>query len=169
MTEIQDFNKLLRKIKYDDQAREEFFFRYYNRLRLHIFYKYGDFPDWEDIVHDVINKLIETDWTDYPYVESPVYWLYTIADNHAKDIFKKSNRICEFKEESFSDFNVEKIEMRNDIRNAMKHLKHEMQYILYAQFWLGKELYTIAKEIGKSYANTRVTAWRARNLLKKYL
>lgn len=169
MNEAQKFNRLLKKIKYDNEAREEFFFIYYNRLRLHISRKYGSFPDWEDIVHDVINKLIETDWTDYPYVESPISWLYTVADNHAKDLFKKSNRISEFNEDKFSDFNIENIEMREDLRNAMRQLKVEMQYILYSQFWLGKKLYIIAKEMGKSYVSVRVKASRAKKLLKKYL
>ena len=169
MNEVQEFNKLLRKIKYDAQARELFCFRYYSLLKIHVFYKYGDYSDWEDVVHDVIKKLIDTDWTDYPFIESPTYWLFTVADNHAKDEFKKSNRICEFSENRYSGFNIEFVEMRNDVRDAMKHLKRDMQYILYAHYWLGKELYTIADDMGKSYASVRVNASRARNLLKKYL
>ena len=169
MTDIQDFNDLLRKINIDADAKERFWFKYYNLLKLHVFYKYGNFSDWEDVVHDVVNKIIGTDWTNYPYIESPTYWLYTIADNRAKDIFKKSNRICEFKYDTYSEFNVEFIDIRSDIRNAMRHLKREAQYVLYAHYWLGKELYTIAEEINKSYGNTRAIAKRARNRLKKYL
>lgn len=169
MSDVQEFNRLLRKIKYDEEAREKFFFLYFNKLRLHISQKYGNFSDWEDIVQDVTLKIIETDWTDYPYINNPMSWLYRIADNHAKDMFKKFNRICEFEEERFADFNIERVEMKSDVRDAMRHLKREMQYILYAQNWLGKNLYTIAKELGKTYVGVRVTAWRARNLLEKYL
>lgn len=169
MNEAQKFNRLLKKIKYDNDAREEFFFLYYNKLRSHIFHKYGSFPDWEDIVHDVINKLIETDWSQYQFVENPISWLYTVADNHAKDLFKKFNRISEFNEDKFSEFNIDKIDMREDLRDAMKHLKVEHQYILFAQFWQGKKLYTIAAEMGKSYVSVRVNSSRARRLLKKYL
>ena len=169
MTEVQEFNELLRKINSDAEAKEIFWLKYYSLLKSHVKLKYGDFPDWEDIVHDVVNKIISTDWTGYPYIDSPVSWLYTIADNHAKDVFKKVNRICDFKEETYSDFNIEYIAIRNDVRNAMRHLKRETQYILYAYYWLGKELYTIAKEIGKSYVSVRVTILRARKLLKKYL
>lgn len=169
MTDIQEFNDLLRKIKYDPAAREKFWCEYYNLLKTHVYFKYGDFSDWEDIVHDVVKKIISIDWTNYPYIESPAYWLYTIADNHAKDLFKKANRICEFKEETYSGFNIEYVDVRNDVRNAMRHLKRENQYVLYAYYWLGKELFTIAEEIGKSYGNTRAIARRSRNRLKKYL
>ena len=169
MTEVQEFNESLRKIKYDPDEREKFWFKYYNLLKTHVFLKYGSFPDWEDIVHDVVNKIISTDWTSYPEIESPTSWLYTIADNHAKDIFKKSNRICEFDEKTYSNFTIEAVDMRNDVRNAIRHLKRDKQYIIYAYFWLGKELYTIAKEMRKSYVSVRVAAIRARNLLKKFL
>lgn len=169
MSEVREFNDLLRKIKYDGNARQVFFSKYYNLLHSHVRLKYGSYADWQDIAHDVVTKLIETDWTDYPYIERPTSWLYTIADNHAKDLFKKSNRILEFKEYGYSDFNLEYIEIRNDVRNAMNNLDRDSQYILYAHNWLGKELYTIAEEMGKSYASIRTKAKRARDKLKKYL
>ena len=169
MTEVQEFNDSLRKIKYDTNEREKFWFKYYNLLKTHVLLKYGKFPDWEDIVHDVVNKIISTDWTDYPQIESPISWLYKVADNHAKDIFKKLNRICEFDDKTYSNFTIESVDMRNDVRNAIMHLKRDKQYIIYAYFWLGKELYTIAKEMNKSYVSVRVAALRARNLLKKFL
>lgn len=169
MSEVQEFNELLKKINSDADAKERFWLKYYSLLKVHVKLKYGNFPDWEDIVHDVVNKIISTDWTGYPNVDSPVSWLYTLADNHAKDVLKKANHICEFNENLYPDFNIEYIDMRNDVRDAMKHLKRETQYILYAYYWLGKELYTIAKEIGKSYVSVRVTILRARKLLKKYL
>lgn len=169
MTEVQEFNELLKKINIDADANERFWFKYYSLLKAHVKLKYGDFSDWEDIVHDVVNKIISTDWTDYPYVDRPVSWLYTIADNHAKDVLKKANRICKLSEDTYSGFNLGNIDMRNDVRNAMKHLKRETQYILYAYYWLGKDLYTISQEIGKSYVNVRVTVLRARRILKKYL
>lgn len=169
MSEVREFNDMLRKIKYDKDARQIFFSKYYNRLHEHMRLKYGSYPDWQDIVHDVVTKLIETDWTDYPYIERPISWLFTIADNHAKDLFKKSNRICEFKEYCYSDFSIEYIEMRNDVRNAMDKLDRDSQYIIYANHWLGKELYTIAEEMGKSYVSVRVQISRARKKLEKLL
>lgn len=169
MTEVQEFNELLKKVNIDADARERFWLKYYSLLKVHVKLKYSDFSDWEDIVHDVVNKIISTDWTGYPYVESPTHWLYTIADNHAKDLFKKANRICEFEESTYLNFNIEDVDMRNDVRDAIRHLKRETQYILFAHYWLGKELYTIAQEIGKSYVSVRVTVLRARRLLKKYL
>lgn len=169
MTEVREFNTLLRKIKYDDSAKRKFCSEFYSLVKIHVHSKYAGFPDWEDIVHDVINKIINTDWTSYPYVESPVSWLYTIADNLAKDLFKRTNRICEFKENSHPDFNIDYIEVRSDVREAMRNLKRDEQYILYNHYWLGKELYTIADEMGISYSNIRVKISRARKFLKKYL
>lgn len=169
MIGVHKFNILLRKLKYDGNARQIFFDEYYNRLQLHVRLKYSGYEDWQDIAHDIVTKLIETDWTDYPYIESPVYWLYTIADNHIKDVFKKTNRICEFNEYNYSDFNIDYIEMRYDVRNAMEKLSREEQYILYAYNWLGKELYVIADELGKSYSSVRVAIKRARDKIKKYL
>ena len=169
MTEVQEFNRLLRKIKYDREAKEIFCFKYYSRLKMHVYFKYGDYSDWEDIVHDVMKKIIDTDWTDYPTVDKPICWIFTIADNHAKDLFKRTNRICEFNETLYPDFDINNIDISNDIRNALGHLNRDEQYIIYAYYWLGKELYTIAKETGKSYVGVRVKISRARNLLKKYL
>ena len=167
MTEDQEFNESLRKIKYDRDEREKFWFKYYNKLKLHVLLKYGTFSDWEDIVHDVVSKLISNDWTDYPYIENPTAWLYKVADNHAKDIFKKTNRICEFDEQTYSNFSIEAVELRNDIRNAIKQLKRDKQYIIYAHYWLGKELYTIAEEMNKSYGSVRAEAKRAKDILEK--
>ena len=169
MTEVQEFNVLLRKIKYDKEARQKFFCKYYNRLHMHGRLKYGKFSDWQDVVHDVVTKLIETDWTDYQYIENPTAWLFTVADNRAKDFFKKSNRILEFNEYHYSDFNIEDVELSNDVRNAMKHLTRDEQYVLYAYYWLGKEQYIIAKEMGKTYGSVRTQIKRSRDKLKKYL
>lgn len=171
MTKVKEFNELLRKIKYDAEAKETFCFKYYGLLKNHVRLKYRNYCDWEDIVHDVINKIISTDWTDYPYIDNPVSWLYTVADNHAYDLFKKSNRIYELNENlyAYSDFNIEYVDIRNDVREAIKHLKPQTQYIIYAHYWLGKELYAIADEVGKSYTSVRVIIFRARILLKKYL
>ena len=169
MTDVQEFNELLKKINKDSGAKERFWLKYYSLLKLHVKLKYGDFPDWEDIVHDVVNKIISTDWTSYPYIDRPVSWLYTIADNHAKDVFKKANRICELSEDTYSAFNIEYVDMRNDMRNALKHLDRETQYLIYSFYWHGKELYTIADEMGISYINVRVKISRARKLLEKYL
>lgn len=169
MTEVQEFNDRLRKIKYDPDEREKFWFVYYNRLKTHVSLKYGDYPDWEDIVHDVVKKIIETDWSNYPRIENPTSWLYTVADNHAKDVFKKYNRICEFDDKNYSTFSIDVVDMRNDVRNAISRLKRDKQYIIYAYFWLGKKLSTIAKEMNKTYVAVRVAAVRARNLIKKFL
>ena len=169
MLDSHEFNILLRKIKYDEDAKQKFCLEYYNLLKMHVRSKYSNFPNWEDIVHDVIKKIFSTDWSEYPNIDNPIQWLYAIADNHAKDLFKKTNRICEFNETLYSDFNIEIVEMRNDVREAMRHLKRDEQYLLYAHYWLGKELYTIAEEMGKSYVSIRVKIFRARNLLKKYL
>lgn len=169
MTGVQEFNETLRKIKYDADSREKFCFKYYNLLKIHVSLKYGDFPDWEDVVHDVIKKLIEVDWTNYPYIEKPVAWLYTIADNIAKDRFKKSNRICGFNDNTYSTFSIETVDMRNDVREAMKHLNRKEQYILYGYYWLGKELFVIAEEVNMKYSAVRATVSRARKALKKFL
>lgn len=169
MTESKEFNKLLKTIKFDKKSQEIFCFKYYNKLKMHVFAKYGSFSDWEDIVHDVIKKIFNTDWTNYPYVDKPINWLYAIADNHAKDLLRSTNRICEFNESSYYDFNIDYINLRSDVRNALKQLDVELQYIIYSYYWLGKELYSIADEIGISYTNARVKISRARKLLKKYL
>ena len=169
MIDSHEFNILLRKIKYDEDAKQKFCFEYYNLLKMYISSKYSKFQDWEDILHDVISKIFSTDWSDYPYVNKPTQWLYTIADNHAKDLFKRTNRIFEFKENLYPGFNIEDVDIRNDVREAMKHLTRDEQYILYAHYWLGKELYTIAEEMGKSYVSIRVKIFRARNSLKKFL
>ena len=169
MTEDQEFNQLLKKTKYDAEAQEIFCFKYYSLLKKHVFSKYGNFPDWEDIVHDVINKIFETDWTNYQYIKRPVSWLYAVADNYAKDIFKKANRIYEFNDNAYSNFNIDTVDIRNDVRDAIRHLKREEQYIIYAHYWLRKELYTIAKELNKTYVGVRVAIFRARKILKKFL
>lgn len=169
MTEVQEFNELLRKLNNDADASDRFWFKYYNMLKTHVKMKFGNYPDWEDIVQDIVNKIMSTDWTGYPYVDKPANWLYTIADNHAKDVLKKTNRVCEFKDTFYADFNIDYIDMRNDVRDAMKRLDLQTQYILYSHYWLGKELYVIADEMGISYGNVRVKISRARKQLKKFV
>ena len=166
MKTAKTFNELLRKLNCDPVARERFFDEYYDNIRAHAYCKYGEYSDWEDIVQDVVRKLLETDWTSYSFVKYPATWLNTIADNRAKDLFRRSNRVLISDSEFLDGFDINNTLMEIDIREELKQIPKNTQYIIYAQY---KEVYSyleISEQLGESYSNVRVKAHRALKNLK---
>ena len=166
MISARTFNILLRKLNSDPRARELFFNEYYSIIKAHAYWQFGKYNDWEDIAHDVVSKILETDWSSYSYVQFPASWLCAVVDNHAKDTFKRSNRIVSVAEFFIEDFNIDDTIMSLRVRNELKKFSKDIQYIIYAHFWEGYTYQEISRKLGISAVNVRVKAFRALKILK---
>ena len=163
----QKFNKLLRKIKYDKQALSEIYDEYYLKIKVHIQRRFGQLVNAEDMAHDVFLKLMSFDREEY--IDYPTSWIYTVADNMIKDVLRVTQKDEELTETVASPFNVDKVILSMDIKNALAHLDEVSKKIIYLHFWEGYSLKEIAHELQISYANVRAKASRAYKTLKKYL
>lgn len=160
------FNNLLQRLSYDTEAKVQFFDNYYDIIKAHSFMNFPKCVDWEDIAHDVVRKLLETDWRGYEYVKFPSAWLRTIIINHAKDFFKHSSRIV-----SLGEMYDEKVDLGEDLIGSeiwerLKGFPPDVQYIITAHFRDGYSYLEIAKKLGLTHENVRVKAYRALKSLK---
>ena len=168
MITAKEFNSLLKKIKYDDGARTKFLNYYYVKLKFHLKTYIGSYSDWEDVLHDVIEKLISTDWGGYPYIEHPISWLFRMSDNCARDMIRREKFTCELPEFMPDKFNIDESLVHGELRAAMKKcLPPEEQYIFYLYLWGGYSLKEIAEILGVSYAGIRTKVSRAYKILKE--
>lgn len=169
MIDAKIFNELLKKIYYDPEARELFFKNYYELIKSRVKWKLGNRSEWEDVAHDVVRKLLETDWTDYPYVNFPVGWLNAIADNSAKDLFRQTNKIVQIIEDSAEEFNLNTALVEMELKEKLGKFPKDVQYIIHAHFIEGYTYLEISKILGISHENVRVKASRTLKKLKTSL
>lgn len=166
MNTADAFNRLLKNLYYDPQAKEQFFEEYYDNIMSHTYWKFGKFCDWEDIAHDVVRLLLETNWTDYPYVRYPASWLSSIIENHAKDIFRRTNRLVSDKCDVADKFNIDDTILKIELKEKLKKFPNDVRYIIYAHYFEGYSYKEISEQIGLSQENVRVKSCRTMKSLK---
>ena len=95
------FNRQLKRLASDKRALEALYAEYALPMKAHLLRRFGSLVSAEDVTQDVFVKLLSL--RDPPRVEYPASWLYTLADNRAKDISstrrraarsKRSTRTC---------------------------------------------------------------------------
>lgn len=166
MKDIKTFNEQLRKLNSDSAVRTQFFNEHYGEIKAHTFWKFGKFNDWEDLAHDVVRKLIETDWSNYPYIEFPASWLNSVIDNYAYDVLRHNSRVYSMDTFALEAFSLDETIMDSNVRDALKKLSKDIQYIIYAHYWEGYTYIEIANQLGLTPVNVRVKAFRAQQILK---
>lgn len=83
------FNKLLKEVKCNLRAFTELYTYYFPKVVFFITNKYRDTQLGEDVAQDLFIKLFDI---QYEYINNPLAWLYTLADNAAKNMLKKKSR-----------------------------------------------------------------------------
>ena len=162
------FNRLLRKIKYDDRAVQKIYDAFYTKIKERVQFHFGDLTCPEDMAQEVFMKLYTMETPDY-YVEAPGIWIQTFTDNYVIDRLRVSHPELELLESQPSDFDIERTILKADLMNAFSHLDEVSQKIVYMHYWEGFKLKEVAIILKMSYVNVRQIASRARKQLEPYL
>ncbi len=83
----REFNICLRKIKTNIKAFNRLYNYYFPKIVVHIYVIYKNKSLSEDIAQDFFVKLLETQ--KFYYIKFPNAWVYTVAENIAKNIIAK--------------------------------------------------------------------------------
>lgn len=165
---VHKFNRLIQRIKYDKKAIEEIYVEYYPRIILHLKGRFGKLISGPDIAQEVFVSLMSAELPKK--VEYPTTWIFKIADNKAIDKIKKLN--CEvplYDNYSYESFELDRMIIKEDVKQLMKNINKEQQMILYMYLWEGYSHKEIAALLHISPANVRTKVSRAYAELKKYL
>lgn len=167
--ETKEFNDLLIKTKYDKSAITRIYQEYAPNVKLHLFRRFGDAVDVDDIVHEVFMKLMLIDWSKYKPVKSPSAWLFKIADHLALDKIKKQHidYSIEDYEDSFSYFDLEKLMIMEDVKTALSYLDKVTAKIIYLNKYEGYKFNEIAAMLSMKPIAVRVRASRGYKKLEK--
>lgn len=163
----QKFNDLLKRMKYDKNAVEEFYNAFYLSIKAHVQYRFGKLVNPEDMAHDVFMKLYTMETPSY--VEAPAKWLGKFTDNFVIDKIRVSHPELELLESHPSDFDLEKTIVKFDLKNAISRLDQVSQKIIYLNYWERYSLKEVAVILKMSYGNVRQIASRAYKELRPYL
>lgn len=163
----QKFNRLLRNIKHDKRSLALIYTEYYPKLVFHVQRRFGKLISPDDIAQDIFSKLMQLEI--HYFVKTPTAWLYTLADNRAKDILKSCHEEVALEEYLADEFSIDSTILNLDVKKALSHLDLKSQQIIYLHIWEGYSYEEISKGLNISCANIRVKASRAYKELKKYL
>ena len=161
------FNRQLNRLASDKRALEALYAEYALPMKAHLLRRFGSLVSAEDVTQDVFVKLLSL--RDPPRVEYPASWLYTLADNRAKDILRATHPEAALEEGLAAPFDLDRTIVNAQTRRALEALDEDVRRILYLHFWEGYSLKEIAAESGMSYANVRVKVSRAYRKLKEIL
>lgn len=164
----QKFNRLLRKIKYDKNAVDEFYAAFYLRIKNRVQFRFGNLINSEDMAQEVFMKLYTMEPPDY-FIKAPAIWIYRFTDNHVIDRLRVMHSELELRDSQPSAFDIEDTILKVDMQNAMSHLDTISQKILYLNIWEKIKLKDVAVMLNMSYVNVRQIASRARKELEPYL
>lgn len=163
------FNALIAKARNKDGCAIEILSKYcIVTMRKHLSILSKNEQEVEDWAHDVFVYKIYSKLPDY-FIESPAAWLNKVADHYVFTLFKKEKRTTPFIEEitenrEFSD-RVDEIM----VKDALHKLNKTDYQILVLKFYYRHSYNSIAKMVRLNAATVRQRAFRARQILKKYV
>lgn len=79
----KEFNNYIGKLKTNKKVFDELYNYYFPKIVIHILVQYKDKDFSEDVAQEFFLKLFKL--KDIPYIEYPNTWVYTIAENIAKN------------------------------------------------------------------------------------
>ncbi|MEO5953937.1 MAG: RNA polymerase sigma factor [Chloroflexia bacterium] len=153
---------------------------YAPKLYRYAVYQTGDEQGAEDIVSEVITRMLEK-IDNYNYTGAPFQtWLFAIARNLIADLYrfkKKANIISmntpdgerEAEDIASDDTTIEHLADRDALMRAMSHLTDEQRQIVTLRLVEGWEPAEIASFLGRSIDSVKSLQYRALQAMKKTL
>ena len=166
------FNRLLRELKTSERAFRQIYEYYLPKIKYHVYRKYGNDVDFEDVAHELFTKLIRME--SPPNVDNPTAWIYKICDNIILDEFRKNKQTLPIDERTASaptagGFTLSETETNSDFFALLSQLDGESAEIVKLVIWDGYNLKEVSQLLNLSHGATRQKYSRALKKLKKYL
>lgn len=162
----KEFNELIEKFMYDEEAFNKFFDFCILNLKRYLKSKLGDKAEVEELAHDIFTiKIYEH--TPTKHVNKPHSWLKTMADNFLRTHFKKEGRYVELIDNIDYEPYYEDHMDNERLMDELKKFDKITQQIIILYYWHGMKLDEIADLLHISYANARTKKCRAKKVLKK--
>lgn len=112
----REFNICLQRIKKSVKAFNRLYKYYFPKIVIHIYMIYKNEDLSQDVAQDFFMKLMEME--EFKYIDFPNSWVYTVAENIAKNIIAK-----------------EKKNLQEPIDNLQISINDTYSYQLYGDYW----------------------------------
>lgn len=145
----KEFNKCIRKLKTDRKIFNFFYKYYFPKIVVHINSKFIGLDIGEDIAQEFFLDLLKKE--DIPYIEYPNSWIYTIAEDMAKNRLKKEKIRTEIEQKYVAA--TENKKAKNDyefyweqaeLRDKLDQLDNETRKIIIMNVFEGYKFHEIA-------------------------
>lgn len=163
----QKFNGLLNSIKNDKQAIIPIYQEFYAKIILHLRCRFGKLICHEDVVQEVFASLLSSE--EFGYVNSPLQWLFKVADNKAIDLLRNRHEEIAYSDALNVSADFHDSYLCAEVQLAFKHIDPLSRRILVMHFWEGYSHKEIAAILNLTCGNVRLKASRAYKILEKFL
>jgi RNA polymerase sigma-70 factor (ECF subfamily) len=168
---------LERARQYDAQALAEIYDLYAEPIYRYLYRTLGNAACAEDLTGDVFLRLLQVLTTSRAPRDKLQGWLYRVAHNLAMDWFrhKGKNATVTLQEElageasSSPSRQVERWEMEERLRTAVRQLTRDQQQVVLLRFGEGLTAARVGQLLGKSEGAVKILQHRAVKRLRKLL
>lgn len=163
----REFNYCLRELKNEEKAFKKLYVFYFPKIVFHIFYIYRNKDFGEDVAQEFFLKLLDIE--DVGKVECPNAWVYTVAENIAKNIFnrEKANLSDPLDEVQTSAFDTYTYQLYGEYWEKLNKLDDVTRKIIMMKVFEGYRFKEIADELNMKTDTARQKYCRGLKKLKK--
>lgn len=178
MNQIEEDKKLVsRIINKDERALWQFFQKYKKSLSNFIGRQISDIAQVEEITQDTFFDFIEG-IRDFNFQSSLKTYLFSIAKNKIIDVIRKKklkkilfsalpSYVVEGLKVIFIDEEIERNELNKKIKNTLKNLPNDYEFVLRLKYIEGEKVASIAKKMSLGFKATESLIFRARKAFVK--
>jgi RNA polymerase sigma-70 factor (ECF subfamily) len=171
---VQTFSKeddLIRRAKDDPDAFGELYEMHFRQIYRYVYSQVRSHPETQDIVSDTFLKALRAIESYTPTGKPFIVWLYRIARNTTIDYFRRANREVEvdWLELMAEEAQLEQIEYRDWLDQAMKHLTEDQRVILRLHYIQDMKFKDIAKVTNRTEGAVKAMALRAIGRLRSVM
>lgn len=147
------FNDILKNLKTNETLFTELYEYYYPKIRIHVYRKFRNRTLSEDTAQDFFVKIFETE-LEQP-VEFPTAWVYTVADNIAKNTIAKTSREFLTDDAPKAPLDEYENELYGDCADLLRQLDADSRELVILHIFEGYSLKELAPLIGIQYPALR--------------
>ena len=173
-TVIDEQALLARARSLDPEALSELHERYYRMLYFYVLGRVGEQAVAEDVTAEVFLRLLEAFHRGRGPDRHLAAWLFRTADHLVAEHHRAHYRHPQVPlEEDWGRSRAaeegEDVVVREQVREALKHLTPDQRAVILMRFWMDLPLARIAQELGKSVGAVKLLQHRALTALAKRL
>ncbi len=161
------------------QNFDEFYANYYSLVYYYIYKKINQTEEAEDLAGDVFCSCYKN-YSSYDSAKSSIKtWLFVIVNNRLKNYYRDKKTVISLEDQidekylhTNDDYMAQSIlleDYRNILADAISTLPEKNQLVLILKYFGEKKSEEIAKIVGMSTVNVRVTISRTLKKINEYL